>query len=230
MHECNGHDVTGSLTLPLRDPRVLQLGHLTRAEHLPPSLGNHGAVVYAEPAADGHHLVTEWGWSDPPPLAMRMATFRPWQTAWLLFPDTLPPSSLADEGYLESRNVAEEDQRTAFFSGMLLTANTPNNEDLLGATVSHGPFSDFHQHSKHCLLYSVVKKGHVKGRGSSQPRTISKMAAPAGRNTSPLPYTDQNSASCETCPVEKRQTCASNSSDRELKRSSYLDIRQYTRK
>lgn len=90
---------------------------------------------------------------------------------------------------------------------MFLTSNTPDNQDLLGAAVSHGPLGDFHQHREHGLLYSDVEEDmskdmriitaddYIKGGCS--------FFAPAGRNTSPLPYTDQNSASCETCPVEK---------------------------
>lgn len=56
--------------------------------------------------------------------------------------------------------------------------------------------------------------------------------APAGRNTSPLPYTDQNSASCETYPVGKgrhRLLSSSSLDRRDLNRSAHLDVRQYTR-
>lgn len=46
-------NVTGLWTVPLCDPGVLQLRHLTRPEHLPAGLSDHGPVVYAEPVGHG---------------------------------------------------------------------------------------------------------------------------------------------------------------------------------
>lgn len=34
----------------------------------------------------------------------------------------------------------------------VLTANTPDDQDLLGAAVSHGPLCDLHQHGEQGLL------------------------------------------------------------------------------
>lgn len=45
---------------------------------------------------------------------------------------------------------------------MLLTSNTPDNQHLLRATVSHGPLGDLHQHREHGLLYSDVDKDMSK--------------------------------------------------------------------
>lgn len=45
--------------------------------------------------------------------------------------------------------------------GRLITSNTPDDQDLLGATVSHGPLGDLHQHREHGLLY----EGYVKRHG-----------------------------------------------------------------
>lgn len=39
----------------------------------------------------------------------------------------------------------------ASISGVL-TADAPDDEDLLGAAVSHGPLCDLHQHGEHRLL------------------------------------------------------------------------------
>lgn len=131
-----------------------------------------------------------------------------WQTAWLLFPGTSPPSFLAAEGYLEKRRYWGV-TGTRICPGMLLTSNTPDNQDLLGATVSHSPLCDLHQHREDGLLYT---EGHVRGNVAHHSRGLPYIKggclffSPAGRNTSPLPYTGQNSASCGTCPVEEAGT------------------------
>lgn len=119
---------------------------------------------------------------------------------------------------------------------MLLTSNTPDNQDLLGAAVSHGPLGDLHQHCEHGLLDSDGEKDVSKDMWITTAEDEIKdgclFFAPVGRNTNPLLYTDQNSASCETCPVGKgrHRLWSSNSLDRrDLNRSAHLDIRQYTR-
>ena len=49
--------------IPLGDPGVFELRHLTRAEHLPAGLSDHGSVVDAEPGGTTLlrlDLVTLW--------------------------------------------------------------------------------------------------------------------------------------------------------------------------
>lgn len=83
------------------------------------------------------------------------------------------------------------------------------------------------------------REGHVKKKTCGSITTAEDyikdgclFCAPAGRNTSPLPYTDQNSASCETYHAGKgrHRLLSSTSLDRkDLSRSAHLDVRQYAR-
>lgn len=100
---------------------------------------------------------------------------------------------------------------------VLLTTNAPDDQDLLGAAMSHGPLCDLHQHGEHSLLRAggtmIIQTSNKPIRVQSLGFEIicqnmrSGFDLPAGRNTGPLLYTDQNSASCEKPPVEETNNC-----------------------